>query len=85
MNCIYFQGAVGWLASDEAKDEYEDDYIFMCGSTLISENFALTASHCSEAPDGNRLVQPGALKPKIVRFGVEKLYVSTLVIGQYNL
>lgn len=74
-----FQGAVGWLASDEAKEEYDDDYIFMCGSTLISENFALTASHCASAPSGNKLVRPGASRPKIVRFGVEKLYVSSQV------
>lgn len=52
----------------------------MCGSTLLSENFALTASHCAQAPIENKLVQPGALKPKIVRFGVEKLYVNILFL-----
>ncbi|CAH2087590.1 unnamed protein product [Euphydryas editha] len=52
-------GALGWRVINGT-------WIFMCGSTLISSKFMLTAAHCSKSPRDSNLV---SLVPEIVRLG----------------
>ncbi|CAH2087593.1 unnamed protein product [Euphydryas editha] len=52
-------GALGWRV-------VKGTWIFMCGSTLISSKFMLTAAHCSKSPRDSNLVSP---VPEIVRLG----------------
>ncbi|XP_062530606.1 uncharacterized protein LOC101742589 isoform X3 [Bombyx mori] len=61
-------GAVGWSPWDK-----NSDYVFKCGSSLISPFFLLTAAHCSEAPlkDNPDISDP---IPKIVRLSYKNLY-----------
>ncbi|XP_021203301.1 serine protease snake isoform X4 [Bombyx mori] len=63
-------GAVGWSPWDK-----NSDYVFKCGSSLISPFFLLTAAHCSEAPlkDNPDISDP---IPKIVRLSYKNLYAK---------
>ncbi|KAI5651410.1 trypsin domain-containing protein [Phthorimaea operculella] len=68
-------GAVGFLSSDPNRK-----YKFMCGSTLISAKFALTAAHCSSADSRDTTISD--IVPKIVRFGVED--IVNLIEGDHS-
>ncbi|XP_050350267.1 serine protease snake-like isoform X3 [Nymphalis io] len=52
-------GAVGWKV-------FHGTWIFMCGCTLISSKFTLTAAHCTKSRSDSRLASP---IPEIVRLG----------------
>ncbi|CAH2242393.1 jg12974 [Pararge aegeria aegeria] len=60
-------GAVGWRSKSGSPE-----WLFKCGSTLISENFALTAGHCAilSLRHSRDIQSP---KPEIIRFGVENI------------
>ncbi|XP_026326214.1 serine protease snake-like [Hyposmocoma kahamanoa] len=53
-------GAIGWKG-------VEDEFQFVCGSSLISPRFVLTAAHCTYY--SSRMVAHP--EPKLVRFGTE--------------
>ncbi|KAL0821289.1 hypothetical protein ABMA28_005888 [Loxostege sticticalis] len=52
-------GAVGWIHSDGS-------YRWMCGSSLISPRFTITAAHCRNASSKLKLRYT---EPRVVRFG----------------
>ncbi|XP_050350270.1 serine protease snake-like [Nymphalis io] len=56
-------GAVGWRV-------VHGTWIFMCGCTLISSKFTLTAAHCTKSPRDSRLASP---IPEIIRLGEKNI------------
>ncbi|XP_026493188.2 serine protease snake-like [Vanessa tameamea] len=59
-------GALGWMT-------FDDSWIFLCGSSLISEKFVLTVAHCTKTKN----VAVKHVHPKIVRLGVTDIYNSS--------
>ncbi|XP_050668050.1 serine protease snake-like isoform X2 [Leptidea sinapis] len=63
-------GALGWRAVNTGT------WIFKCGSTLISENYLITAAHCSRVPSGDTTVANP--RPEIVRLGNKNIFGFSL-------
>ncbi|CAH2049118.1 unnamed protein product, partial [Iphiclides podalirius] len=62
-------GALGWRSVNNT-------WIFKCGATLVSQNFMITAAHCSRATRSDTQIADPV--PKIVRIGETNLEFKDL-------